>query len=160
MSDLLKDLLGHQAWADAMFFHAWGVSGAREDEEIRSRTAHLVQVQEAFLRLLKGAEVGLPDSPAPPLDELLARCKAGHQVFLAMGRALDQNALERVIRVPWFPDPPCLVSVSEALTQTCLHSQHHRAQNMLRLKALGAKPRNVDYIIWLWKQKPEGRWDK
>ena len=29
---------------------------------------------------------------------------------------------------------------------------------MARLKALGAAPKNVDYIIWLWKQKPEARW--
>jgi len=30
---------------------------------------------------------------------------------------------------------------------------------MTRLKALGIAPKNVDYIIWLWKQRPEGRWD-
>jgi hypothetical protein len=29
---------------------------------------------------------------------------------------------------------------------------------MTRLKALGGTPRNVDWIIWLWKQKPAGRW--
>jgi hypothetical protein len=29
---------------------------------------------------------------------------------------------------------------------------------MARLKALGASAKNVDYIIWLWKQKPEGIW--
>jgi hypothetical protein len=29
---------------------------------------------------------------------------------------------------------------------------------MARLRALGAAPKNVDYIIWLWKQKPEPRW--
>lgn len=159
MSDHVRDLLGHQAWADAVFFHAWGVSEAREDEDLRIRTAHLVGVQEAFLQLLKGAEVTLPDLPTPSLGDLAARCKANHQVFLAMGRALDQTALARVVRVPWFPDPPCLVSVADALIQTCLHSQHHRAQNLLRLKALGAQPRNVDFLIWLWKQKPEGRWD-
>ena len=87
------------------------------------------------------------------------RCRANHEAFGALGRGLDEASLARIVRVPWFPDPPCLVSVTEALVQVCMHTQHHRAQNMTRLKALGTEPKNVDYIIWLWKQKPEGRWE-
>jgi hypothetical protein len=29
---------------------------------------------------------------------------------------------------------------------------------MTRLKDLGGEPKNVDWIIWLWKQKPQARW--
>jgi len=159
MTSLLKDLLGHQAWADAMFFHAWSKSDFREDPELRTRTGHLVEVQEAFLGILKG-EINMPEErPLPDFRGLKARCQASHEAFLALGRGLDEASLARVVRVPWFPDPPCLVSVTDALVQVCLHTQHHRAQNMTRLKALGAEPKNVDYIIWLWKQKPEGRWE-
>ena len=155
----LKDLLSHQAWADALFFRAWQGSSVQEDEDLRTRTDHLVSTQEAFLQVLKGDEVAWPERPLPGFRELRQRCEANHEVFGALGRGLDQAALTRVVRVPWFPDPPCLVSVSDALLQVCLHTQHHRGQNMTRLKALGAAPRNVDYIIWLWKQKPEPRWD-
>lgn len=158
MTSLLKDLLGHQAWADAMFFHAWGKSGAWDDPELRARTGHLVEAQEAFLGILKG-EIKMPEGPVPEFGGLKARCRASHEAFLALGRGLDEASLVRTVRVPWFPDPPCLVSVTDALVQVCLHTQHHRAQNMTRLKALGAEPKNVDYIIWLWKQKPEGRWE-
>ncbi len=155
----LKDLLGHQAWADAMFFRAWEGSEALEDEELRTRTDHQVSVQEAFLQVLKGDAVVFPERPLPRFQELKARCEAGHQVFKALGHGLDQAALARMVRVPWFPEPPCVISVSDALLQVCMHSQHHRGQNMARLKALGAVPKNVDYIIWLWKQKPEARWN-
>jgi uncharacterized damage-inducible protein DinB len=153
----LNDLLGHQAWADAMFFRAWESSSALEDEDLRRRTDHLVTVQEAFLRVLKGDAVVAPERPLPAFPELKARCEATHQVFRALGRGLDEAALARTVRVPWFPDPPCVVPVSDALLQVCLHSQHHRGQNMARLKALGGTVKNVDYIIWLWKQKPEAR---
>jgi uncharacterized damage-inducible protein DinB len=51
------------------------------------------------------------------------------------------------------------VTVAEALTQVAMHTQHHRGQLMTRLKALGGQPQNVDYIIWAWKNRPEGRWD-
>jgi hypothetical protein len=29
---------------------------------------------------------------------------------------------------------------------------------MTKLKELGGEPKNVDWIIWLWKEKPEARW--
>ena len=154
----LKDLLAHQAWADATFFWAWGNSTALDDEELRTRTEHLVSVQEAFLQVLKGDASAISERPLPGFSELKSRCEASHQVFRALGRGLDEASLDRVVHVPWFPDPPCLISVTDALLQVCLHSQHHRGQIMTRLKALGATPKNVDYIIWLWKQKPEARW--
>ena len=159
MTGLLRDLLGHQAWADAMFIHAWGQSAFREDAELRTRTGHLVEVQEAFLGILKGEMLPPEEHPVPGFEDLKARCRASHEAFLALGRGLDEASLARILRVPWFPDPPCLVTAAEVLTQVCLHTQHHRAQNMTRLKTLGAGPKNVDYIIWLWKQKPEGRWE-
>ena len=154
----LKDLLGHQAWADAMFFRAWAAFPAIDDEDLRTRTDHLVSTQEAFLQVLKGDELVFPERLLPHLQDLKVRCEANHQVFKALGRGLDEASLARTVRLPWFPDPPCVVSVSDALLQVCLHSQHHRGQNMTRLKVLGAAPRTVDYIIWLWKQKPDARW--
>lgn len=155
----LKDLLGHQAWADAVFFRAWEASGALEDEDLRRRTDHLVMAQEAFLLVLKGDRVPpLDGRPLPGFPDLKAHCEANHQVFRALGRGLDEPSLARTVRPPWFPEGSCEVSVSDVLLQVCLHSQHHRGQNMARLKALGAEPKNVDYIIWLWKQKPEARW--
>jgi uncharacterized damage-inducible protein DinB len=154
----LKDLLSHQAWADATFFWVWGTSGALEDGDLRSRTDHMVSTQEAFLQVLKGDAVTMAERPLPGFRDLKARCESGHQVLRALGRGLDEASLARTVRVPWFPDPPCVIPVSDALLQVCMHSQHHRGQCMARLRALGAAPKNVDYIIWLWKQRPEPRW--
>lgn len=160
MISLLRDLLAHHAWADAVFFRAWVAAGAPDDGELSRRVAHLVEVQEAFLAVLKGGTPAEPDDGPPPgLEVLRARCRASHEVFAALARTLDEGSLLRTVRIPWFPDPPCVVTVADALTQVCMHSQHHRGQNMTRLKALGGTPRNVDYIIWLWRQKPEPRWE-
>jgi uncharacterized damage-inducible protein DinB len=154
----LKDLLNHQAWADAVFFRAWAASGAQEDKELRTIVDHMVRVQEAFLGVLKGQAGPFAEHPLPEFPELKAHSEAAHEVFKALGHNLDQASLERTVRVPWFPDPPCVIPVSDALLQVCLHSQHHRGQCMARLRALGAAPKNVDYLIWVWKQKPEPRW--
>lgn len=56
----LKDLLSHQAWADAVFFHAWGLSGALDDLDLRSRMEHSVATTEAFLHVLKGIRWSCP----------------------------------------------------------------------------------------------------
>lgn len=159
MISQVKDLLAHHAWADAVFLQAWEVSGPPEDAELRTRMAHIAEVQEGFLKVLKGEAAAFQERPLPDFDDLKARCRASHEVFAALARGLDDAALARTVHVPWFPDPPCVISVADALMQVCLHSQHHRGQNMTRLRALGGTPRNVDYLIWLWKQKPEPRWD-
>ena len=49
--------------------------------------------------------------------------------------------------------------MAEALVQVAMHTQHHRGRLMTRLKDFGGEPKNVDWIIWLWKGKPTGRWE-
>jgi uncharacterized damage-inducible protein DinB len=156
----LKDLLAHHAWADAVFFHVWGGSEVREDEDLRTRMDHVVQTQGYFLKVLKGNMVTLEERQVPDFETLKTTCRANHDVFSALARGLDDEALAQTVHIPWFPDPPCIITVADALMQVCLHTQHHRGQNMTRLKSLGVKPKNVDYIIWLWKKKPEGRWEQ
>src|SRR5664279_5268870 len=93
----MKDLLSHQAWADARYFRAWEASGALEDEDLRTRTQHLVATQEGFLQVLKGEAVVFPEEALPELPALKARCEANHLVFQALGRGLDEAALARIV---------------------------------------------------------------
>ncbi len=160
MLALLRDLMAHAEWANAVFFHAWAKSPARDHEEMRRRVGHLIGVQQGFLAILRGEQPGGPP-PGPPasFDELKTRavtCHPGLNEFVA---GLDEAGMARKVRIVWFPDPPCIVTVAEALVQVAMHSQHHRGQLMTRLKDFGGEPKNVDWIIWLWKQKPHGEWE-
>ena len=160
MLNHLSDLAAHAEWANAVFFHAWGKSPAREHEEMRRRVGHVVGVQDGFLAVLRGEAPGRPpDGPPPSFDELKARAVASHAGLRAFVGSLTPEAGERQVRIPWFPDPPCVITVAEALVQVAMHTQHHRGQCMTRLKDFGGEPKNVDWIIWLWKQKPQARWD-
>ena len=160
MLDHVRRLLAHAEWANAVFFHAWAKSPARDDEEMRRRVGHVVGVQEGFLKILKAENAGGPPSgPPPTFDELKARAISSHGDLRAFAQVLDEPALAGTARIPWFPDPPCVVSVAEALVQVAMHTQHHRGQLMTRLKDFGGEPKNVDWIIWLWKDRPTARWD-
>jgi uncharacterized damage-inducible protein DinB len=160
MLNLLRDLTGHAEWANAVFFHAWGKSPARDHEEMRRRVGHIIGVQQGFLAVLRGEEPGSPPSGPPPSFEALTdRARTGHAGLREFAAGLDAEAMARTVRIPWFPDPPCIITVAEAMVQVAMHTQHHRGQCMTRLKDFGGEPKNVDWIIWLWKQKPEARWD-
>jgi uncharacterized damage-inducible protein DinB len=160
MLDHLRNLLNHAEWANAVFFHAWAKSPARDHEEMRKRVGHVVGVQDGFLAVLRGGPVGRPpDGPPPTFDALHARAVQSHAGLRAFADQLDEASLTRVVQIPWFPDPPCRITVTEALVQAAMHTQHHRGQLMTRLKDLGGEPKNVDWIIWLWKGKPQGLWD-
>src|ERR1700730_17279059 len=159
MLAFLRDLLTHAEWANAVFFHAWGKSPARDHEEMRSRVGHIVGVQDGFLAVLRGDTPGGPPGGAPAFfEELKTRAIACHAGLRQFAAGLEAQTLSRTVRIPWFPEPPCIITVAEALVQVGLHTQHHRGQCMTRLKDFGGQPQNVDWIIWLWKQKPTAPW--
>lgn len=159
MLAFLQDLMAHAEWANAVFFHAWGKSPARDHEEMRRRAGHIVGVAHGFLAIIRGESPGAPpDGPPATFEELAARARTSHAQWRAFMASLESDALSRTIQVPWFPDPPCIITLAEALVQVAMHTQHHRGQCMTRLKDFGGEPKNVDWIIWLWKQKPQGRW--
>jgi uncharacterized damage-inducible protein DinB len=158
MLDHLRDLTVHSEWANAMFFHTWGKSPARDNEEMRRRVQHVAGVQMGFLAVLRGDVVGRPsEGPPPSFDELKKQTEDGHKGLRAFVGALDTAGMSRSVRIPWFPEPPCVITVPEALVQAAMHTHHHRGQLMTRLKDFGGEPKNVDWIIWLWKGRPEAR---
>jgi uncharacterized damage-inducible protein DinB len=160
MLDHPRALMGHAEWANAVFFNAWGKSPAREHEEMRRRVGHVVGVQDGFLAVLGGKAPGRPpDGPPPPFDMLRGRAIESHHNLRAFAGSLNSESLSRRVQIPWFPEPACIITVAEALVQVAMHTQHHRGQLMTRLKDFGAEPKNVDWIIWLWKGRPEGRWE-
>jgi uncharacterized damage-inducible protein DinB len=160
MHTFLCDLMNHAAWANAVFFHAWDKSPARDHEELRRRVAHIIGVQAGFLAVLKGESPGgPPDGPPPSFVDLKARAETCHASLIDYVGSLKQEDLGRTVTIPWFPPPPCVITIAEALVQVAMHSQHHRGQCMTRLKDFGGEPKNVDWIIWLWKQKPQAQWE-
>lgn len=159
MESFLRDLMAHAEWANAVFFHAWGNSPARDHEEMRTRVGHIVGVQSAFMSIFKGEQPGgPPGGPPPTYEQLKARAETTHADLSNFTANQDAETLSRTMHIPWFPDPPCVITLDQALVQVAMHTQHHRGQCMTRLKDFGGQAKNVDWIIWLWQKKPTARW--
>jgi len=67
--------------------------------------------------------------------------------------------LSEEITIPWAPkEGRSTLAVLEALTQGAMHSHYHRGQNATRLREMGGEPPTTDYIVWVWKGRPEADW--
>jgi uncharacterized damage-inducible protein DinB len=160
MNAMLRDLCGHQAWADAEHWRALETHPqALEDAAIRERLHHIYLVQLAFLCIAQG----FPIVPTKLTDfssmaVLKAETRRTHADLATFLDEVSPARLGEAISVPWFRDPPVRITVSEALTQAAMHSHYHRGQNATRLRELGGTPPLTDLIIWYWKGRPEAVW--
>lgn len=91
------------------------------------------------------------------MTELLRGVRRYHDEASALV-AGAQPRLAELVQLPWFKEPACRLPVGEALLQVALHSHGHRAQNALRLRALGGEAPTTDFIVWVWKGRPAPAW--
>ncbi len=158
MNPILRDMFAHQFWADATLWDAISAhQPARADKVIHDRLHHIHQVQRAFMWGVRrdGTQFNLtkPEDFAT-FDDLRAYAAAGHAEIRELLESISESRLAEPITIPWFRDPPLTILVTEALTQSVMHSHHHRGQNATRLRELGGVPPSTDLIVWYWKGRP------
>lgn len=160
MREILQDLLAHGAWADAEHWRALDVQpGALADRAACERLHHIHLVQRAFLSLAKGEAPRITSlTDYPTMAALKDAVVSTHQQLASVLAEITPARLAEVIQVPWFKDPPCHLTVGQALHQAAMHSHYHRGQNATRLRELGGKPPLTDLIVWYWKGRPGPAW--
>ena len=161
MNPLLRDMYGHQEWADAEHWRAIGaLEAAREHLRLRERLHHIHLVQRMFVWAVGDrAAAPAPSQPADfaAFDDLEAYARGSHDRIRRMLDGLDAARLAESVTMPWFK-PPLELTVESALAQTAMHSHYHRGQNAVILRELGGEPPTTDLIVWLWKGRPAADW--
>jgi uncharacterized damage-inducible protein DinB len=162
MNPLLRDLYGHQAWADAEHWRAIEAHPtAAADRPLRERLHHIHVVQRAFRWMVGDRQtafaISKPEDFAT-LADLKSAMREYHGEIARFLASLPPQRFEETIEVPWFKEPALSLTVAEALTQCAMHSQWHRGQNAVRLREAGAEPPMVDLIVWYWKGRPAAAW--
>jgi uncharacterized damage-inducible protein DinB len=163
MNPILRDMLGHQFWADTELWNAIGAhAAARGDKVIRDRLHHIHVVQRAFIWALGDRAIQFDVSEPEAFTSFETLASFGRQCHEDFGRVLagvDDAHLADLVSIPWFQNPPLTITVAEALTQCAMHSHYHRGQNATRLRELGGEPPPTDLIVWLWKERPPPRYE-
>ncbi len=156
MRETLIDLTRHCIWADEELWNAAAsTSGALVDSALLERFHHIHLVQYAFISLVQGHEVDVNRGESLSPAELREWGRGSAETLLGLASQIPDDELSEHFSVPWFKEPPIELSRGEAILQACLHSIHHRAQNATRLRELGGDPPTIDYIVWIWKGRPE-----
>ena len=164
MIDHIRDLFGHQEWADAELWKAISVQeGALEDEHIDKRFRHFHATQYAYLLLLRGEEADVRKFAARYGDSVPIETVKMHAIEIHLESArfletLPEPRLDERVLIPWFKGPSFIVTYAQALTQVAMHSHYHRGQNATRLRELGGKPPILDFVHWIWKGRPKAEW--
>jgi uncharacterized damage-inducible protein DinB len=160
MIELLNDFYGHQAWADAEHWNALeSHSGALSDEHIWKRLYHIHMVQRSFLQIVRGKPLAIRRLEEFIRPDLLKEyAVSNHEEAALFLKDCSEEKLLETLTIPWFKDPPIRITIAYAMIQAAMHSHSHRAQNATRLRELGGKPPLTDFILWLWKERPDARW--
>ena len=75
----------------------------------------IIGVQPGFLSVLQGG-------PPPTFEDLKDRSEARYAGLRDVAATLEREALSRTLQIPWFPDPPCVLTIAEALVQVAMHT--------------------------------------
>lgn len=164
--DGILDLLSHMEWADAEIWRAvLACEAAAGDERIREWLRHLHTVQRAFLLVWRKQPVTFPDMAAFP--ELRALRDWGRPTYAearAFIEGLAPGALAEPVTMPWAAElakqlgrEPGVPTLGETMVQVTSHSTYHRGQINARLRQVGGEPPLVDYIAWIWFERPAAR---
>jgi uncharacterized damage-inducible protein DinB len=164
MSQLLQDLFGHQAWAEA---EHWRVieafAPAFNDDALRKRLHHIHLAQRAlrefFATVFNQSFETVRLEDFPDMHALKEYAKETSKRAIQVLAGITAAKLEEHVAIPWLKNPSLNITVEQALTQAAMHSHYHRAQNASRMRELGGVPPTTDYILWLMNDKPEARWE-
>jgi uncharacterized damage-inducible protein DinB len=164
MFTLLRDMFGHQAWADREQWRAIeAVPAAHNDAALRNRLHHIHLVQHSFIWTVGKQTTPFSMTNAadfPTFEALRGYARDVHRTMADEFGRLSDADLEEPVVIPWFKDRPLTLSRAEALTQAVMHSQWHRGQDSSRLRDLGVTPPTLDLIVWFWIGKPAARWEE
>jgi len=162
----LRELYRHMEWADASVWRAvFGSENAPHDQKLRDYFYHLHLVQRAFLDAWRNQfALSFPTFEDVTSVRDWGRSYYG-EIFAHLEGLSDEQKAEPM-QMPWaeivtkqLGRAPASITIGQTMLQVPLHSFYHRGQINARLREVGGEPPTVDYIVWLWLEKPAASWD-
>ncbi len=153
MLALIRDLVQHQAWADASLLQSIHAHrAARNDAILLDNLRHIVGVHRYFLSLFQQRPFNQEQAFAPnaTIIELEEHFRHVHREQLEFVKALTEAALARPMPIPSIEGTE--PNLAQALLQVVMHSQNHRGQCLTRLRELGGTPPTLDFVVWVKNQ--------
>ncbi len=154
----LLQMARYNAWANARVFDVCAAIAQQQLSEEAKGTygsvgetlAHLVEVEEIYLLMLRGDDVGAVTKDESYMSHdstwFANRSRELGNGYRDTLEAHDDEWLSETFVVPWFGFP---ITRRDGLLQTWTHSAQHRAQVLSALGSHGIDVPDVDYIYML-----------
>ncbi|HEX2961205.1 MAG TPA: DinB family protein [Ignavibacteriales bacterium] len=168
LNSYLSEIFRQMSWADAAVWQSvLKTPGAEEDDSIQRMLYHMHATQHAFLSLWEDRPLEIPEPTSfPDLISIAKWAHAFHKEASEFIGGADEKELSRLVVLPWtylveekLGKKPGEVTLEGSMLQVALHSSHHRGQINARVRVLGGEPPLIDFIGWLWFEKPLADWD-
>ena len=163
-----RELAEYNNWADSVIWKSvLANTKSKENEKIKSLLFHLHETQRAFYYLwiqepLDLSKLGKILSDVNEIAQMGEYVDAGALKFV---RELKSERLEEIIKIPWdvymekyLGKKPGAATLADTILQAINHSVYHRAQVNKALREMDVDPPMLDYIAWVWLEKPEADW--
>ena len=163
----ILEFFSHMEWADARIWTAIQKLGLTEpDEKLHQLLFHSHFTQQAFLQVWEKKEFRMRKvEEFETTEEIRSTAVEFYPATRRLINSTDEPSLHSEIVVPWAKyfarrseTGPAKTTLGETLVQVAMHTQYHRAQINTRIRELGGEPPLVDYIAWLWLDRPEPVW--
>ena len=146
MLEMITALFEHLRWADQRALSALRSSNG-QPTQARELFAHVLGAEEVWLARLEGRAPGAPVWPDFDIEQCVAWAERNHGNW---GRYLAKLAsagqLEAEYSYVNSAGQSFRSTVRDTLLHVALHSQYHRGQVALLLRASGFEPATTDYI--------------
>ncbi len=165
--EALRELYQHMEWADAEVWTAIMASTtATEEASLQKLLYHVHFTQRAFFQVLTDGQV-------PPYDvdsftdvaELHAWARTYYPEVTDFLTTLNAGRLDDTVSPPWarmfekkLGRSIHATTLGETVFQVWAHTHYHRGQVNAQLRQLGGEPPLVDYIAWIWADRPAPVW--
>jgi uncharacterized damage-inducible protein DinB len=144
----------------------FGSENAQGDQKLRDCFYHLHLVQRAFIRAWRNEPLKLDFPAVEGIISVRTWGRSYYDEIFSYLETLSDEKISRPMQLPWAETvtaqlgrAPASITIGETMLQVPLHSLYHRGQINARLREVGGEPPTVDYIVWLWLEKPAANWD-
>ena len=148
MSDVLRKLVAHLAWADAEVLAALRESPG-PDARALTLYAHVVAAEAVWIARIAGRAPDVAVWPTLTLDEAATLAHRNHEELSALLASASADDLRAEIEYRNSAGAQFKSTIEDILLHAALHCAYHRGQISLVIRGCGGIPAPTDFIAFV-----------